>query len=607
MVSAIYIMAAGLIVYGLVYRFYVRWFSEKVIQEDAKRPTPAHVYMDGVEFFPSNKYVMLGWHSKSITALGPVTGPALAIVWGWLPGFLWVLIGNSLIGWIHDYTSLATSARNEGASLGPLVHQIISPRARIALVGFLLFYTLLIFAAFVGALSPVVVANPAGSLAFYVVAIVGPLSGWLIFKRKVNVLAVTIGALVAIVLGIYVTQMVFKEPITAGINVLLPTPQLKEDFWIGTMLLFSFLGAVLPIWTFAMPINYLAFYLFLSATVGIVVSSFLWRPEFVAPAFTSLFVGLPMGAGQGLFLYTFPLWPLLFVTIACGACSGWHGLFGSSLSAKQVDKETDLHFIGGGSMLLEGIVALTAVSATAILAPPLPAALGRYIQGGARYLSNIFGEGIGLDPSFAVGFMTIIGMVLGLTLTQLALRFSRLALSELVPARPLKNIYVAAIIMAVFGFLLTSGRTLPGGLWGFIWILFGGTNQFLAGTCLLAASLWLYKAKKPSMYTGIPMIFMMVTTIVALAYTAFATFDVGLFPPPLATGAARPWYFSVGSLLAGVIAVIMLLLGFVVVGDGYGAFRRYRAERMGLPSPTMTGASFTATVRPTADPVKVVE
>src|SRR5216117_2769974 len=145
-------MLSGIVVYGIVYQFYVKWFDRSVVQSDPNRPTPAHTYLDGVEFFPSNKYVMLGWHWKSIAALGPVTGPALAIVWGWLPGFLWILIGNSLLGWLHDYNSMVSSVRNEGASLGPLTYQLIGTRARKVLVAFLAFYSILIFSAFLGAL-----------------------------------------------------------------------------------------------------------------------------------------------------------------------------------------------------------------------------------------------------------------------------------------------------------------------------------------------------------------------------------------------------------------------------------------------------------------------
>src|SRR5204863_317909 len=179
----------------IVYEFYVKWFDRSVVQSDPNRPTPAHTYLDGVEFFPSNKYVMLGWHWKSIAALGPVTGPALAIVWGWLPGFLWILIGNSLLGWLHDYNSMVSSVRNEGASLGPLTYQLIGTRARKVLVAFLAFYSILIFAAFLGALLPVVKGTGAGGAAamvsFLLIATIGVASGFAIFRAKINVVAVT--------------------------------------------------------------------------------------------------------------------------------------------------------------------------------------------------------------------------------------------------------------------------------------------------------------------------------------------------------------------------------------------------------------------------------
>src|SRR5712691_9572038 len=198
MYESLIVMLSGIIVYGVVYQFYVKWFDKNVIQTDPTRQTPAHVYMDGVEFFPSNKYVMLGWHWKSIAALGPVTGPAVAIVWGWLPGFLWILIGNSLMGWLHDYNAIMSSVRSEGASLGPMTYQLVGSRARKVLVWFLAFYTILVLAAFIGTLLPVfqpaataTAPNPAPNmgpvLSFLILSVIGVASGFAVFKAKVNV------------------------------------------------------------------------------------------------------------------------------------------------------------------------------------------------------------------------------------------------------------------------------------------------------------------------------------------------------------------------------------------------------------------------------------
>src|SRR5216117_1072966 len=549
-------MLSGIVVYGIVYQFYVKWFDRSVVQSDPNRPTPAHTYLDGVEFFPSNKYVMLGWHWKSIAALGPVTGPALAIVWGWLPGFLWILIGNSLLGWLHDYNSMVSSVRNEGASLGPLTYQLIGTRARKVLVAFLAFYSILIFAAFLGALLPVVKGTGAGGAAamvsFLLIATIGAVSGFAIFRAKINVVAVTGISLAAVALSVFLSQVVFGTVINSAFVSAVPDVQLQEDILLFAMLGFSSLGAVLPLWSFAMPINYLGFYVAYFFIAAIIGSSFVAPQTFAQPLFTNWFAPVAIGANtagaSAITSISFPLWPLLFVTIACGACSGWHGLIGSSLSSKQLDNEADAHFVGGGGMLLEGILGLTSVVAVGALTSTSGGALSLYVTGGARYLSNL------LIPSAAsTAIMALMVLILGLTLTQLALRFARLAISEMVGRRFLKNIYMTSIIVSIITFVLTSTRfSAP---WGFIWTLFGGSNQLLAGVTLLVTTLWLAKIRRTTLLTGIPAIFMLGTTIVALGYTAYATLDIAF-----TTSTPLKIY---GNAVAGGIAVILTILGIV--------------------------------------------
>jgi carbon starvation protein len=578
-------MLAGIIVYGLVYQFYVKWFDRKVIQSDPSRPTPAHVYMDGVEFFPSNKYVMLGWHWKSIAALGPVTGPALAIVWGWLPGLLWILIGNSLLGWLHDYNSMVSSVRNEGASLGPLTHQIVGSRARKVLVAFLAFYSILIFAAFLGALLPIVknpaVGGAAAMVSFAVLALIGVASGFAIFKAKINVVAVTALSLVGVAVAVYLSQAVFGSQINAAFTRAIPDTALQEDVLLVGMLVFSFLGAVLPLWGFAMPINYLGFYVAYFVVAAIVGSSFVAPQTFTRPMFTNWFSPVAIGAGTGLInSVAFPLWPLLFVTIACGACSGWHGLIGSSLSSKQLDNESDAHFVGGGGMLLEGILGLTSVVAVAALKSTkgCSGALGLYVCGGAQYLSNI-----GISSVVGTGIMALMVLVLGLTLTQLALRFARLAVSEMVRIPALKNIYLTSIVVAIITYVLTSSRF--GAPWGFIWTLFGGSNQLLAGVTLLVTTLWLAKMRRQTLFTGIPAIFMMGTTIAALGYTAYATLYIAATTNITTAALAQRAY---GSAVAGVIAIILTALGELLAYDGFRSYRIIRAGPITLTSSSIT-------------------
>jgi carbon starvation protein len=574
--ESLIVMLSGIIVYSIVYQFYVKWFDKNIIQSDPTRPTPAHTYMDGVEFFPSNKYVMLGWHWKSIAALGPVTGPAVAIVWGWLPGFLWILIGNALLGWLHDYNAMVASVRNEGASLGPITYQLIGPRARKVLIAFLSFYTVLILAGFLGTLVPVITAKtttgaftyggPAALLSFMLVSIIGVVSGFAMFKAKVNVPAVTGISIVLIAVVVYLVHVVFPAPINAAFAAAIPDPTNSYDVVLIIMLIFSFLGAVLPLWSFAMPINYLGFYVTYFVVAAIIGSAVAIPQTFQAPMYTNVFAPLTLGSGQAAFTLSFPLWPLMFVTIACGACSGWHGLIGSSLTSKQLDNEADAHFVGGGSMLLEGILGLTSVVAVGALKLDLTkpvAGVASYVSGGAQYLARI-----GIASGFALGVMSLMVLVLGLTLTQLALRFARLSLSEMVGIRAFKNIYLTAIVIFIVTYLLTSPRIVTAGLWGFIWALFGGSNQLLAGVTLLVTTLWLVKMKKPSIYTGIPAIFMIATTIVALGYVGYAT----LFIAFTKTGPVQ-----IGGAVAGIIAVILTVLGLVLVYDGQKAYRSLRA------------------------------
>ena len=617
MYESLIVMLSGIIVYGVVYQFYVKWFDKNVIQTDPTRQTPAHMFMDGVEFFPSNRYVMLGWHWKSIAALGPVTGPALAIIWGWLPGFLWILIGNSLMGWLHDYNAMVSSVRNEGASLGPMTYQLIGGRARKVLVWFLGFYTILIFAAFLGALAPILInksattgaylfGGPAALVSFFIMSLVGIGAGFAVFKAKVNVLVVTSISLALVAASIYLVQVVAGASINAAFNAAIPDPLTQQDVVLGAMLLFSFLGAILPLWAFAMPINYLGFYVAYFVIAGILGSSFIVPQTFQAPAFTSWAAPLVFGAGQGAFLFSFPLWPLMFVTIACGACSGWHGLIGSSLSSKQLDNESDAHFVGGGSMLLEGILGLTSVVAVSSLpltawqnangTPKIFSSLGLYVTGGAQYLGNL-----GLSSSFGIAIMSLMVLVLGLTLTQLALRFARLAISEMAGIRAFKNIYLTSIVASLLTYLLTSSRVTPSGMWGFIWALFGGSNQLLAGVTLLVTTLWLTKLKRPTIFTGVPAIFMIGTTVVALAYTAYATFTIGLTAAGTkAFGTTVTSNLQIGSEVAGVIATILTILGLVLAIDGFRAYRHMKVGTLGGP-PQVAMSQMAAPTTTTVD------
>ena len=558
MLSVIVILL-GIILYAITYWVYVKWFAKNVIMADPKRETPAHTYMDGVEFFPSNKYVLFGFQWKSIAALGPVTGPIIALQWGWLPAFLWIIFGTIFIGWIHDYGSLMVSARSEGASFGPITYELISPRARTILLWYILFYVILILSSFCNIVATQVFpAYPVSPVPVLIVAIVGILSGYATYKLKVNIVYTTIIAVIIMFLGIWIGMALpYSVPLSAT-----GAFPLARDFWIFMTLLFCFLGAVLPIWVFIQPINYLSFYLVYAGIIGMIIGAFVGAPNYQA-SMTTVFYDLSKAASG-------PLWPMMFVTIACGAISGWHSLIGSSVSSKQLDSEPDAHFIGGGAMLAEGILALVSLTAVAILTPAQLAGkvypADKFVVGGSTLLGYL---GIPVEVGNALAAVMVI--ILAITIMHIGLRITRLVLSDLSGPRfggVFKNKYFSGIIVCIIVYILTSPHT--GAAFSYIWGTFGGANQLMAGLALMIVSLWLTKEKRPTVYTVIPMLFMLVTTLSALTYLVYDGIWNSI------TGYLVT--LKLGTLFAVCVNIFLLILGLFMCYEGAKAFKRLRAK-----------------------------
>jgi len=549
MLSLIVILI-GIIVYALVYRGYIKWYDKNVIMSDPKRATPAHTYMDGVEFFPTSRYILFGFQWKSIAALGPVLGPIIAIQWGWLPAFLWILFGNIFIGWIHDYGSLMVSVRSEGASFGPITYELISPRARTILLWYILWYIVLILSSFTNVVAGLFNTYPVTPIPVLIVTIVGMLAGYMTYKLKINIVYTTIIAVVIMFLGVWVGIM---SPVIA------PIPKdWVLDFWMVMTLLFCFLGAVLPIWVFIQPINYLSFYLVYSGVIGMILGVLVAHPNYEFPAITTFFDPKTTPSG--------PLWPMMFVTIACGAISGWHSLIGSSVSSKQLDSEPDAHFVAGGAMLAEGILALVALTTVAILRPevalPLAPAV-RFVTGGSTLLSYI-----GVPIAYAKAFAAIMLIILAITIMHIGLRITRLVLSDLAGPRfggILRNKYVSAIVVCFIVWLVTSPHT--GAAFSYIWGTFGGANQLMAGLALMIVSLWLTREKRPTIYTVIPMFFMIGTTISALIYLSYTGVTSYIADPT-----------KIGAGIAATINIILLILAFFMCYEGVRAYGRIKTE-----------------------------
>jgi carbon starvation protein len=558
------------------YKFYAGSIDRSVIRADPNRATPAKMYNDGVDFMPASSSVLFGYQFKSIAALGPIVGPIVAVQWGWLPALLWLVLGVFFIGWIQDYTSALMAMRNDGLSMGGLSYKLISPRARTILLSFLYFYLLLIMGAF-GAIVAQLFANPKVPFGFIILTLAGVLSGIMTYKWRKDLLLTTVVTVGISVVGIWLGTLGPFQTIVDAINggkdsfVLYATPygpmKWSVFFWGIVVLFFCYLGSVLPIWRFAQPVNYVAFWLVFFGILGSIVGVFLTTPSFGDfPAFTGFYAKGIIAPGVDT-----PLWPILFVTIACGAISGWHSLVSTSGTARQLEKETDARPVGAGAMFTECVMAVLAVvfavtafggfkGYTDALKASGPA--GVFARGMAEYLSVL---GIGKD--FGLAFGSAFLVIMALTVMQLVLRFMRVASAELVgeaiPA--FRNVHFGTVV----GVLLTL-MLMWTGFWSRIWILFGGSNQLFAGLALVLITIWLAQTGKAYQWALWPAVFMYVSTVAALIVTAYVSFQAA-FTPGLKAA------FVFGNIVAAVMGFALVILSLVLAYDALQAFNKARS------------------------------
>ncbi len=543
-VNAAMILIAGIIIYFLVYYLRVKKIDRDVMKCDPSRATPAKVYMDGVEYFPTNKFVLFGFQFKSIAGLAPVVGAiTAAMLWGWLPALIWLLAGNIFIGWVQDYFSCMISIRNEGKSFGPLSYELIGPRTRNILMIFLVFYLILIMAAFSNLAAGLLKSSINSILPTAAVLLAGIIVGLLIYKMKMNPFVGTAAGILVIIAGLYAGA---SFPISiADVNV-----------WLLALLVICFIAALTPIWSFTQPTIYMFFYVVFFGLIALVVSSIIGQPEFVRADYTDFFGGLTGATAM-------PLWPLLFVTIACGSVSGWHSLVSSSATSKQIENERDVAPVTAGSMFAEGVLAILALTIVATLS--ITDTTGA--DGNQLSAAGIFTKGAAAllgGSDTAKAYVGLIFVALALAVMMLVVRLGRLTINEIGGENVsfLKNKYIAAILFLAVTFILASPTF--GGTWIYIWVLFGGSNQLMAGLSLMIITLWLLDTKKGWMISGIPGVFMIVTTIAALGYASYQSLTKGF-------ASNLP-----GNIVAGIIGVILIIAALIMCYDIFMAFQRRR-------------------------------
>jgi carbon starvation protein len=572
------VIVVTIVAVWLGYKLYAANMDRSVLQTDPAKATPAKLYNDGVDFMPASSSVLFGYQFKSIAALGPIVGPIVAVQWGWLPAVLWLIVGVFFIGWVQDYTASLMAMRNEGMTMGGLSYKLISPRARNILLSFLYFYLLLIMGAF-SAIVAGIFANPNVPFGFIILTLCGVLAGQMTYKWRKDLLMTTVVTVGIAIIGIWLgTTGPFRgivDVINGGKDsfVLYATPygpmKWSVWFWGIVALGFCYLGSVLPIWRFAQPVNYVSFWLVLMGIVGSIIGIFIRTPGFGDfPAFTGFMVKGIIAPG-----FETPLWPILFVTIACGACSGWHSLVSTSGTARQLEKETDALPVAAGAMFTECVLgvlsvtfAVTAFGGFAGYKAQLAKGAGAVFAGGmAEYLSVL-----GIPKAFGGAFGASFLIIMALTVMQLVLRFMRVASAELVgeaiPA--FKNIHFGTTVGILCTFVI-----LWTGFWQRIWILFGGSNQLFAGLALVLITIWLAQTGRAYQWAMWPAAFIYVTTVAALIVTAWASTQSAL----RAIASPTPnVFFIFGDFVAAAIGLALVILSLILAWDAVQAFGRAR-------------------------------
>jgi len=502
----LFILVFSAILFVLAYLVYGR-ILEKRYDVDDNRATPSHTDYDGVDRVPASKAVLLGHHFSSIAGAGPIVGPIIAATaFGWLPALIWVILGSIFIGGVHDFSSLIASIRHKARSIAEIAKEYMSPTAYklfLAFIWLTLVYVLTVFTDLT-ATTFVEDGGVATSSMLFMLLAVG--FGLFVYRLKVSVLRSSLIFVPLVFFGVWLGQQI---PLSAD---MIPTfiGGNPAKTWDIVLIVYCFLASTLPVWILLQPRDYLSSYLLYSSVLGGFVGILFGGFAMQYPAFSTWYVP-QLGS----------LFPILFITVACGACSGFHSIVASGTSSKQLNKESDAKTVGYGAMLIEGIVAVIALSTVAVLIKGDPltgkAPLIIYGTGMSKFL-GVFG--IPSQIGFSFGLLALSTFIL--TTLDTATRLSRYIFEEFFNLKGAGARYfstAATLVLPAVFVLITlkdpQGNPLPA--WKAIWPVFGATNQLLAGLALLVISVWLKKVGKKTAFVVIPMLFMVVMTVWALA------------------------------------------------------------------------------------------
>lgn len=524
--SGIWLALIGCFIFFLGYRYYSKFIAEKIYRLDPNYITPAHQYKDGVDFVPTNKFVLWGHHFTSVAGAAPIVGPAIAVYWGWLPAFLWVILGTVFAAGVHDFGTLVLSVRNKGQSVGTLANTLIGKRAKILFLFIILLLVLMVNAVFAWVISKLFISFPASVLSVFIQI---PLAVWIghrVYKKSGSMLLPSIVALGVMYLAAIIASRVpflqidlvkyFGGPEATALFGLSSTSA-AFFVWIVVLMIYVYIASTLPVWKLLQPRDYINSHQLVVGLALLYLGLIFSNPTVTAPVTNST-------ADVSWF-------PLLFITIACGAISGFHGLVSSGTSSKQLNKETEARFVGYLGAVGEGALALVAIIAVVTFFPSVDefkatyssftaasgAGLGVFIKGAGQLAT-----GIGIPADIAATIVSVIIVSFAATTLDSSVRLMRYIIAELGSEynfQPLTKTHVATTVAVVSSAALTL---LPQGPNGFgsggylLWPLFGTSNQLLAGISLLLISIWLKRQGRNYLPTLIPMLFLLFMTFWAM-------------------------------------------------------------------------------------------
>jgi carbon starvation protein len=526
-VSSSIIAAFSLFLFFLGYRYYSRFLAEKIYRLNPDYMTPAHQFSDGVDYVPTNKFVLLGHHFTSIAGAAPIVGPAIAVYWGWLPAMLWVVLGTLFAAGVHDFGTMVLSIRNRGQSIGTLADKLIGHRAKLLFLFIILILVLMINAVFAWVISSLFITFPASVLSIFIQI---PLAIWIGF-RTYKKTGTMIFPAIFVLIFMYATAIIASYVPLLQIDLVtyfggegavtiagFSATELSFLVWICILMIYVYIASTLPVWMLLQPRDLINAYQLIAGLAILYLALFITSPEITAPATN------PESSDVSWF-------PLLFITIACGAVSGFHGLVSSGTTAKQVDNETDARFVGYLGAIGEGALALITIVAIVTYFNTTGEFLENYHSfeaAGANGLA-IFVEGAAY---LATGLMiplhaaeTIVAVIVisfAATTLDTSVRLMRYIINELgeeYAIQPLTKMHPSTLIAvgatATLVLLPEGPRGLGSGGY-LLWPLFGTSNQLLAGISLLLITIWLKRKGRSIIYTVLPMLFLLFMTLWAM-------------------------------------------------------------------------------------------